>query len=70
MKSFDFLLVFVDVIAADDHEVGNVQNRHDAVDVVEFLLLNADTEDDEVADLNVVVCHDVLDDVCFEPSLP
>ena len=67
MDFCDFVLDFVDVVAADDREFGNVQNQHD---VVEFLRLKVDTEGDEVADLNVVVCHDVLDDVCFEPSPP
>ena len=67
MDFCDFVLDFIDVVAVDDHEFGNVQNRHA---VVEFLRLKVDTEGDEVADLNVVVCHDVLDDVCFEPSPP
>ena len=67
MDLCNFLLDFVDVVAADDHEFGNVPNRHD---VVGFLLLKVDTEGDEVADLNVVVCHDVLDDVFFGPSPP
>ena len=62
MDFCDYVLDFVDV-AADDHELGNVQDRYDAVDL---LFLKVDTDEDDIADLNEVVYHEIIDDICFE----